>query len=91
MLANVDLGSSHSDVWGWSDGTTYVAIIGHFGGTRFFDVTNPASPSLIANIPGPGSSWRDIKTYQDHAYIVTEGFGTGEGLQIVEGVLRKLV
>jgi len=75
---------SYSDVWGWTDGTTHLAIIGSTNGTLFMDVSDPANPTEIADIPGPSSSWRDIKTYLDHAYITTEGTGSGEGLQIVD-------
>ena len=73
-----------SDIWGWDNGETYIAIYGSFNGTVFVDVTDPTQPTEVAYIPGPGSSWRDIKTYQDYAYIVTEGAGAGEGMQIVD-------
>ena len=74
---------NYSDIWGWSDGTTFLAIIGARDGTYFVDVTEPSSPSVAGFIPGPASPWRDIKTYRDFAYIGTEGVGAGEGLQTV--------
>jgi choice-of-anchor B domain-containing protein len=74
---------NYSDVWGYNDGQTYLAMIGSTDGTIFIDVTDPASPQEIGFINGPNSSWRDIKTYQNYAYMGTEGFGSGQGLQIV--------
>jgi choice-of-anchor B domain-containing protein len=73
-----------SDIWGYTDGTTFLAIMGKTNGTSFIDITNPAAPVEIGFIGGPGSSWRDIKTYRTYAYITTEGTGAGEGMQIVD-------
>ncbi|HEX6853193.1 MAG TPA: choice-of-anchor B family protein [Candidatus Polarisedimenticolaceae bacterium] len=74
---------NYSNIWGWNDGTTYLAIIGSSSGTVFVDVTNPEAPVEVGFVAGPNSSWREIKTYKSYAYIVTEGTGTTEGLQIV--------
>ncbi len=75
---------NYSNIWGWNDGATYLAIVGSTGGTTFVDVTNPDEPVVVGFIAGPSSSWREIKSYRNWAYIVTEGSGTGEGLQIVD-------
>lgn len=73
--------SAGNDVWGYSapDGTE-IAIMGTTTGTSFVDVTQPDRPFELAFFPGPGSVWRDIKTYGAFAYIVNE---TSGGLQIV--------
>ncbi len=86
LLSHADFrpSSSSSDVWGWSDGATHLAILGSYNGTLFIDVTDPQNPVEVGFVSGPSSSWRDIKTYGDHAYIVTEGAGAGQGLQIVD-------
>ncbi|MCH7733423.1 MAG: choice-of-anchor B family protein, partial [Candidatus Marinimicrobia bacterium] len=83
FLGNVDYPQSVSDVWGYTapDGTE-LAIVGTYTGTSFIEVsTDPAQPTEVGFITGPSSSWRDIKTYSHYAYIVTEG---GGGLQIVD-------
>ncbi len=74
----------YNDIWGWNDGSVYLAILGSDNGTSFIDISDPANPVEVGYITGPNSSWRDIKTYQNYAYIVTEGSGSGEGLQIVD-------
>lgn len=82
LLSHVDSYGGYNDIWGYAapNGKEY-AIVGTTTGTSIVDVTNPTSPVERAFIPGPSSSWRDIRTYQTYAYIVTEG---GGGIQIVD-------
>ena len=72
-----------NDCWGYTSpsGREY-ALACTGGGTAFVDITHPGAPVVVARIPGPSSLWRDVKIYQDHAYIVTEG--TGGGIQVVD-------
>jgi choice-of-anchor B domain-containing protein len=81
VQANLDEHSSYSDVWGYTapDGREY-ALLGTFHGTAVIDVTNRRAPREVGFVPGPGSTWRDIKTCGPYAYVVNE---TGGGLQIV--------
>ena len=71
----------NSDIWGYSDGVYEIAIVGHRTGTSFINATDPANPVELTFIPGPSSTWRDIKTYSSYAYISNE---TGDGVQIVD-------
>jgi choice-of-anchor B domain-containing protein len=77
--------SSYSDIWGYVDqsGNEY-AILGAYNGTYIINLIDQASPRVSALIPGPQSIWRDMKVHQNYAYIVTEGRGNGQGLQIVD-------
>ncbi len=80
-------GSAGSDIWGWTDsqsGREY-ALVGINNATGFVDVTDPVNPQYLGRLPShTGSSiWRDIKVYQDHAYIVSDGNGP-HGLQIFD-------
>ena len=74
--------SSANDCWGYvsPSGREY-AIIGFSGGTGFVDVSNPGAPDIIAVHPGESSLWRDVKTYQQYAYAVSEG---GGGIQVLD-------
>ena len=71
-----------NDIWGYvsPSGREY-ALIGLSSGTAFVEVTDPANATLVANLPGPPSDWRDIKTYQEYAYAVSEG---GGGIQVFD-------
>jgi len=79
-----DLGGAGggSDIWGYASpsGREY-AIIGTTSGVNVVEVTDPDLPSIIATIAGPNSTWRDIRTYQNRAYVVSEG---GSGIQVLD-------
>ena len=74
--------TSGSDCWGYTSpsGREY-ALITHSAGTTIVEITTPTQPVVVAVISGPTSLWRDVKTYQSHAYIVSEG---GGGIQVVD-------
>jgi len=71
-----------SNVWGYtsSSGAEY-ALVGGFQGTTIIDISNPSAPVTITTIAGPLSDWREIKTYENYAYVVSEG---GSGVQIID-------
>lgn len=75
-----------NDIWGWTDrrsGREY-ALVGLAGGTAFVDLSDPAQPVYLGLLPTQtlNSTWRDIKTYRDHAFVVSEAFN--HGLQIFD-------
>ncbi len=79
-------GGDMNDIWGWVDpenGTEYV-IIGRTNGTAFIDISDASNPIYIANLPTATSTsmWRDIKVYNNYAFIVAEA--GGHGMQIVD-------
>ncbi len=93
LLTPGELGSSGgelNDIWGWSDplSAQEIAIVGREAGTSFVDVTDPENPVFLAYLPGHGGgsgAWRDVKVYQDHAYIVGDGSGNDtHGLQVYD-------
>jgi len=84
-------GEGHAnDIWGWTDHRSEreYALIGLAGGTAFVEVSDPAEPVFLGVLPSQtaNSSWRDIKTYRDHAFVVSEA--PVHGLQIFD--LRAL-
>ena len=75
--------SEGSDIWGWKNSTTGVeyALVGLNSGFSVVDLSSPQNPTESFFISGVNSTWRDIKTFGNHAYITTEG---GGGLLIVD-------
>ena len=71
-----------SDIWGYEDenGNEY-ALVGVFDGFSVVDCSDPANPVEVFFESGPQSTWRDVKVWNDHAYVTTEG---GAGLLIVD-------
>ncbi len=83
-------GGEMNDIWGWTDpldGKEY-ALLGKTTGTAFIDITDPNNPVFLGELPTHtvSSSWRDIKVYADHAFIVSEA--SGHGMQVFD--LTKL-
>ncbi|NJB71592.1 choice-of-anchor B domain-containing protein [Saonia flava] len=78
--------ASGNDVWGWADTTTNkeYALVGLDNGTAFVDISDSDSLIYLGRLPTAtsSSSWRDIKVYQDHAYIVSEA--SGHGMQVFD-------
>jgi choice-of-anchor B domain-containing protein len=85
--------TSASEIWGFvdADDNREYAILGHRNGTAVYDVTVPATPVLVGNIPGNPSLWREVKSLQvaqasgphrAYAYVTTEA--VGGGLQIID-------
>ncbi|MAP80273.1 MAG: regulator [Aequorivita sp.] len=75
-----------NDSWGWTDpqdGREY-AIMGLGNGTAFVDITDPINPEYLGKLPTHTSSstWRDIKVYNNHAFIVSEA--NGHGMQVFD-------
>ena len=81
LHAVLDQHDTYSDIWGYTapDGREY-ALLGTHAGVAIVDVTDRRASREVAFVPGPVSSWRDIKTYGDHMYVVNEA---GGGMQIV--------
>lgn len=84
-----DRGVRLNDMWGWTDeetGKNY-AIVGRNEGTSFVDVTDPLNPVYVGNLPltetGQPSTWRDIKVYKNHAYVVADN-SREHGMQVLD-------
>jgi choice-of-anchor B domain-containing protein len=59
--------------WGYTTaGGRRFALTGLSSGTSIVEVTDPARPKNIALVPGPESSWREIRTYGEYVYVTTE-------------------
>ena len=73
-----------NDVWGYAapDGTEY-ALVGTRGGTSIVSLADPAQPEELFYIEGQNSTWRDLKTWNQTAYVTTDGNVT-EGVLVVD-------
>jgi choice-of-anchor B domain-containing protein len=97
LLSQIDLptlnASLANDSWGWTDplnGNEY-AIVGLNNGTAFIDITDPLNTIYLGKLPTAtsNSTWRDIKVYNDYAYIVSEA--GGHGVQVFDLTLLRTV
>lgn len=95
--ANVDLlaflphsligGDTNNDMWGWTDPVTgkEYAMVGARDGVAFVDISTPTAPRFLGKLPthATRSSWRDLKVYQDHVFVVADK-NNGHGMQVFD-------
>ncbi len=78
--------SAGNDIWGWTHAASgrEFALVGLTNGTAFVEVTDPAAPIYLGKLPTAtsNSSWRDIKTIGDYAYVVSEA--GSHGIQVFD-------
>ncbi|BAO75414.1 choice-of-anchor B family protein [Winogradskyella sp. PG-2] len=79
-------GAEGNDSWGWTDpetGNEY-ALIGATTSAAFVDITDSSDPIFLGRLPTAteNSLWRDIKVYNNHAFIVSEA--DGHGMQVFD-------
>jgi choice-of-anchor B domain-containing protein len=78
-----------NDIWGWTDDASgrEFALVGRMDGTAFVEITNPSNPRYLGQLPlhegARPNLWRDIKVYQNHAFIVSDGAGP-HGVQVFD-------
>jgi choice-of-anchor B domain-containing protein len=76
-----------NDCWGWTDPLTNreYAIMGCSSHTSFVDITNPVAPLYLGKVVSNNninSIWRDVKVYNNYAFIVSEA--AGHGMQVFD-------
>jgi choice-of-anchor B domain-containing protein len=69
-------GRKYSGCWGWvqtSKNKEY-ALVGASSKTYFIDITNPLLPVICDSVDNArtGCTWRELKTYQNYCYIVSD-------------------
>lgn len=86
MPANDIGGGIINDSWGWKSpvsGKEY-AIQGKSTGTAFIDISDPSNPIYLGDLPTHSffSLWRDVKVYDNHAFVVSEA--AEHGMQVID-------
>ena len=77
---------SGNDCWGGTDPITKkeYALMGLDNGTAVIDISKPNEPKYLGKIPTETvpSSWRDLKIFENHVFIVSEA--ENHGMQIYD-------
>src|SRR5690606_2887892 len=86
-----EMGASEgNDCWGWTDPETgkEYALMGTNSNTSFIDISDAENPVLVGILPTAtvSSSWRDVKVYNNFAFVVSEA--SNHGMQVFD--LTKL-
>lgn len=81
-ISHIPMPELSSSVWGLSHSTgKEIALLGTRKGLRIYDLSDPKNPQELKFITGNDCIWREIKTYRDFVYLVTE---CEDGLLIVD-------
>jgi len=78
-----------NSLWGWTDAESGIeyALIGADNGIAFYDLSTPDAPRYVGKLPttqGTGASiWRDVRVYQNHAFVVSDN-NPGHGMQVFD-------
>ncbi len=88
LFSHVHQYQEYSNIWGYTDpqGREY-ALLGTDIGLSIVNITDPRHPVEAAFVPGPGPTrWREIKTFQNVAYVVSEATSPNQysGIQVVD-------
>ncbi|HRK28439.1 MAG TPA: choice-of-anchor B family protein [Chitinophagales bacterium] len=81
LLGHIDYEQTVNDVWGYVANGHEYALLGTRTGTAIIDVTDPANPTELFFVPGPSSLWRDMKVWNNYAYVTNE---TDSGLHVFD-------
>ena len=83
LRSNVQYNPDLNDIWGWAnpdDGTEY-AIVGLRDAVSIVSLADLDNAVEVARIPGPSTTWRDIKTWGDFAYVSNEA---DQGILVID-------
>ncbi len=87
VLANSLGNPEGSDIWGWTDplNNNEYAIVATTNSTAFVNVTDPLNPVFLGRVDTNAGTnfWRDVKVYNNHAFIVADGVGS-HGMQVFD-------
>ncbi|MEM7187865.1 MAG: choice-of-anchor B family protein [Bacteroidota bacterium] len=87
-ITSTEMGATGgNDSWGWTDpqdGKEY-AIVGLRNGTAFIDISTPTAPVYLGKLPTATgeATTRDIKTYNNYAFVVSDNNGS-HGMQVFD-------
>ncbi|MEM9646966.1 MAG: choice-of-anchor B family protein [Bacteroidota bacterium] len=90
LLMQMDLsafaGNAGNDIWGWTDSQSNreYALIGLDNGTSFVDITDTNNPVYLGKLltATSSSTWRDLKVYGNHVFVVAEA--PNHGMQVFD-------
>ncbi len=83
-LATIELDEPGNDIWGYVDGNGIeYAVMGSRTNTRIWSLEDPSNPIERIVIPGAATTWRDIKSWDDHLYVTNDGSPL-DGLLVID-------
>lgn len=80
---NLTFSAELNDVWGYvaPDGTEY-ALVGRVDGVSIVSLADPDNIVEVASLSGGPSTWRDLKSFGEYAYVVADR--QQEGILVID-------
>lgn len=74
--------TSGASCWGWEapDGRHYAIM----GGNRSIGFVDVQTMTVVDTVPTQSCQWRELKTYRNYCYAVSECFGDKQGMMIID-------
>lgn len=74
--------TSGASCWGWEapDGRHYAIM----GGNRSIGFVDVQTMTIVDTVPTQSCQWRELKTYRNYCYAVSECFGDKQGMMIID-------
>jgi len=84
LVGQLNYTQNVNDVWGYVDAQNneYV-LLGTQTGVSIVSLIDPSNPNELHFIEGANNTWRDLKVWQQYAYVVNEA-PNGGGLLIID-------
>ena len=86
LVGHFEITEGISDIWGYTDTTSGIdyALVATISGMSIIDATtDEANPVEVAFLPGAAARWKDIKTWKNYSYLVSD-VDAASGLEIVD-------
>lgn len=86
LVGFLETPESANDIWGYVDdnGIEY-ALVGTRANTKLVSLEDPTNPELLTQIEGANTVWRDLKTWENHIFVTTDGNSVRDGLLVIDG------
>ncbi len=81
-ISNVTYNEDLNDIWGYvaPNGDEY-ALVGLRNGVSIVSLIDPSNPIEVSYLPGLSTTWRDLKTWDQYAYVTNE---SGNGVMVID-------
>ena len=81
FVGQIDYEAMANDIWGFEKNSREYALVGLQNGFSIVDISNASEPEELFFVEGVNTTWRDVKTFQERAYVVNDN---STGMLIVD-------
>lgn len=82
LISNLQFNSAATDIWGYVDDTgREYGLVCTENFLSIIDLADPANPAILHYVIGVTSGWRDVKVWDNFAYVTNE---SNNGIAVVD-------